>query len=854
VIIVLVRPIVLERQERCHTRLLWRRHVRESGLALLVALMLAPVAVAKSTQVSGVIFTLGSDGVQTVWPNARITLRSLTAQSEVSTVSNNVGTYAFTGLLPGGYEVTVSLGGFETLTKRLTLKGGDAAKLDFRLVLKEQKETVNVTAEPTGVDVNSSSGNTPTLTADILKSAVRLGQDFQEALPLLPGVIRGLDGQIRIKGGRTNQTSTLVNTATVSDPFTGQAALRLPLVAVQSLRVLSNPFSAEYGKFSSGVVEVNTRGGTDEWKWLFEDPVPRFRWIDGQTHGVESASPHLTLAGPLKRGKLYLFQSVAYGYDTVRVPSLPDPNNVRVVESGNTYTQIDWNLTANHQFTAALTTDPQNTDFANIDTFNPQPVTADYHQRGFFASATHRWIMASGGFVQTLFAAKRLDAQVFPANPMAGGMVLFPERNSGSFFEQQDRRTRLYQWSQTLHLRPLQSAGRRHLLTFGYSYAHSTYRGRISNQPVRVLREDGALSSVIAYDSALASTAATDELALFAQDNWQIHPRFTLDLGVRLDRDNLSAEPLNVAPRAGFVFAPTRDNRSAIRGGFGVFFDKIPINVGIFPDIPAQTITRYAADGSTIVSGPATFVHVVSTTDGGLRVPYSLGWSLQFDRELRPGLLLRLGHEGREVFRDFYVDPHQVTDRSAQLRLFNSGRQSYREYLAMLRWKPVERTTVYASYVYSRVRGELNDYNQFFGNFPAPLIRANQFGTMTSDAPHRGLMWGVIGLPHKLDFIPVLDVHTGFPFSRLDQDWNYIGRRNQAGRLRTFVGLDTKIQYPFDFKFHHHRLQFRAGLSVLNVLNYFNPRDVQQYAGSPNFGNLYNSVGRLWRIDGDFDF
>jgi hypothetical protein len=103
--------------------------------------MLAPPAAAKSTQVSGVIFTLGSDRVQTVWPTARITLRSLTTQSEVSTVSNDVGTYAFTGLLPGEYEVTVSLGGFETLTKRLTLKGGDAATLDFPLVLKKQKET-----------------------------------------------------------------------------------------------------------------------------------------------------------------------------------------------------------------------------------------------------------------------------------------------------------------------------------------------------------------------------------------------------------------------------------------------------------------------------------------------------------------------------------------------------------------------------------------------------------------------------------------------------------------------------------------------------------------------------------------
>ena len=835
------------------TRMLSRSHLPRSGLALLVALLLAPAAAAKSAKVSGVVFTLDSDRMQTVWPNARITLRNVTTQSAISTISNDVGGYAFTGLLPGEYEMTVSLAGFETLTKRLTLQGGDAAKLDFPLVLKKQQETVNVSAETPGVDVSSSSGNTPILTADILKSAVRLGQDFQEALPLLPGVVRGLDGQIHIKGGRAHQTSTLVNTAIVSDPFTGQPALRLPVVAVQSARVLSNPFSAEYGKFSSAVVEVNTRGGTDEWKWLFEDPIPRFRWINGHTHGVESASPHVTFAGPLKRGKLYLFQSLAYGYDTVRVPSLPDPNNVRVVENANSYTQMDWNLTANQQFTVVLTIDPQNTDFANIDTFNPQPVTADYRQRGFFASATHRWIMGSGGFVQSLFAAKRLNVQVFPAEPVAGGMTFFPEQNSGSFFEEQDRRTRLYQWSQTLHLRPLQSAGR-HLLTFGYSYARSTYKGEISNQPVRLLREDSTLSGAIAYDAGRASHAASNELALFAQDNWQIHPRLTLDLGVRLDHNSLSAELLNVSPRVGFVFVPTRDNRSAIRGGFGIFFDKIPINVGIFADIPAQTITRYASDGSTIVSGPATFTHAVSTTDGGLRIPYSLGWSLQFDRELRRGLLLRFGYEGREVFRDFYVDPGQAADGNAQLRLFNSGRQSYREYLALLRWKPVERTTVYTSYVYSRARGELNDYDQFFGNFPQPLIRPNQFGTMSSDAPHRGLMWGVIGLPHKLDFIPVLDVHSGFPFSRLDQDWNYIAQRNRAGRLRTFVGLDTKIQYPFDFTFRRHRFQFRAGLSVLNVLNYFNPRNVQQYVGSPNFGKFYDSVGRLWRIDGDFDF
>ena len=66
-------------------------------------------------------------------------------------------------------------------------------------------------------------------------------------MPLLPGVVRGIDGLIRIKGGRTNQANTLVNSASVTDTFTGQPALSLPSVAIHSVQVLSNPFSSEYG-------------------------------------------------------------------------------------------------------------------------------------------------------------------------------------------------------------------------------------------------------------------------------------------------------------------------------------------------------------------------------------------------------------------------------------------------------------------------------------------------------------------------------------------------------------------------------------------------------------------------------
>jgi TonB dependent receptor/TonB-dependent Receptor Plug Domain len=822
-------------------------------LALWAALSVPSLA-AKIIRLTGTAFTLSADGTQTLWPNAGICLKNLASGIEVCTVSNDLGQYSFPAVLPGDYVLTLRLAGFEALSKTITLSPDHPAPhIDLQLTPQKRVESVTVNANSNTVDLTSSSGGGTVLTTTMLKSLVRLNDDFQEALPLLPGVMRGPDGLIRIKGGNANQTSALINNASIGDPFTGLPALRLPTAAVESMRVLANPFSAEYGGFSSGVIEVNTRGGTDEWRWLFEDPIPRFRWIDGSTHGVESLTPHLAFSGPIDRGRLYIFQSLLLGYDTTRVPSLPNPNNVRVEKRINTQTQIDWDINPSHRVTAILTFDPQDTNYANIDTFDPQRVTENYRERGFFTSFADRWILSSGGFVQSLFSVKKLDYDLFPADPVPGVMMLYPEQNLGSFFESQTRHTWLYQWSQGLHLRPLESLGR-HLFTFGYAFFRSTYDGSVSNVPVRVLREDHTLASEITYASPLSSSVAKNNLTFFAQDNWQINPRFLLDLGVRVDHDSLSTDSVSAAPRVGFLFAPTGDNRTAIRGGLGLFYDKIPLNIAAFPGFPEQTITQFAADGPSRLNGPVTFTHVFATKIGSLHLPFSLGATLQFDRELRRNLLFRFGYEHREGYREFFVNPVQFSATSAQLQLLNSGHQSYSEFLLTLRWKPTETATIVTSYVHSKARGELNDYNQFFGNAPYPLIRANQFGPLPSDAPNRLLFWGIIGLPRKMQFVPILDLHTGFPYSKLDENWNYIGQRNEAGRFPTYVGFDTKIQYPFDFKFRGHRIQFLGGLKVIDVFNHYNPRDVQQYSGSPNYGVFYNSVGRLWRIDGDFDF
>ncbi len=829
------------------------RHLRAVGLlAGFVLLALAPLRAAdKTAKVSGTVFTIGPDQVQTVWPNARVTLKNKQTQAAVSTVTGERGEYGFFGLESGEYEITAVLAGFEPETRAIQLEPKADLRLDIELHPKKQAEEVVVQAEKPGVDTSTTSTAGPTLGTNLLQSGL-VSDRFQDALPLLPGVVRGPDGLINIKGGRANQGGTLVNSTSVTDPVTGLGAISLPLEVVSSVRVLSNPFSAKYGRFAGGVVELDTVSGTDVWKFQLRTFTPRFQHRNGHLAGVQAETPRLTLSGPLVKGKLYFLQSFQYRFVRTPVPSLPELTRNQVLETFDSVTQVDWNITPNHRLSGTASVYPQNLSFVNLNTFNPLGVTPDFRQRGYFVAGSERSIFSHGGFLFSSFSVKRYDAHVFPASPLSSEMDLFPEQNFGAYFNRQDRESRLYQWSQSYSARPLKAHGT-HVLQIGYSYARSNYQGAVNNLPVVVLREDHTTAQRITEALPGALHAAKNDLAFFFQDTWQVHPRFTLDLGARFDRDDLSNDPINAAPRFGFVFAPTRDNKTAVRGGVGVFYDKIPLNVATFLAYPAQVVTRFAADGVTVADGPITFLHTVATPNGRLHVPYSLGGDFQVDRDVGHGLMFRFGYEQRETHRDFVVDPVRNASTGV-LRLQNDGRQSYREFQWTLRWQPSETTTVFASYVRSRATGDLNVFDQYFGNYPNPILRPNQRGLLPYDAPNRFLLWGLIDLPWKIVFGPTLEVRDGFPFSKVDDELNFVGPRNAAGRFPVFFAWDIMLSRKFTIPFRHKRYTFNTGFRIYNVTNHNNPRDVQQNVFSPNFGQFYNSAGPLFRFKFEMDF
>src|SRR4029453_1431196 len=120
---------------------------------------------------------------------------------------------------------------------------------------------------------------------------------------------------------------------------------------------------------------------------------------------------------------------------------------------------------------------------------------------------------------------------------------------------------------------------------------------------------------------------------------------FVLDLGLRYDRDGIGKNK-NVPPRLGFVLPPAYSDRAVVRGGVGLFYDKIPLNVGSFEQYQSELITTFANNGMTPIDGPR---RLLNTTPEDLENPYSLAWNLQLDHQVSERLLLRAGYEERST-------------------------------------------------------------------------------------------------------------------------------------------------------------------------------------------------------------
>ena len=764
------------------------------------------------------------------------------SDKRLQSVSDMEGQYDFPGLIAGEYILTVEFSGFKKYEKTLSVQIDATVEHDVLLQPVPLSESVTVKEDP--IDAVKTESSTPSvITERALRDAPLIDSRFQDALPLLPGVVRGPDGTLNIKGTRPSQSGILVSSLNVTDPVTGAPAIELPLEAVDTVQVHSNPYSSEFGKFAGAVTTIETRSGSNDLRYLFLGVLPRPRFRDGKLYGIGAATPRIAVGGPIKKDKLFFFQSLEYHFIRTNVPSLEalDEHQRDIKrESFDSFSRIDYVANKNNRVTASFSIFPQKFDYFNLNTFNPSDTTANFHQRGWFLAFNEQATFESGALLQSSFSVKQFDGDIFGNS--AAPYEITPDRDFGGWFNRQHRESRRYEWLETYNFAPQQWHGS-HEFKAGLNLSHTSYTGTDRSTPVSILRADGTRYQSIDFSGPGVLDLTQTEYSLFGQDKWIPNRRFVLDLGLRYDRDGIGHNS-NFAPRLGFVITPTDSERTVVRGGIGIFYDKIPLNVGSFEQYQSLLITTFAPNGVTPVDGSRL---LLNTKPEDLENPYSIAWNLQLDHQVSQRLLLRLGYEDRGTRRDFVIQP-----AANAMLLQNNGRSRYREFQAVGRFRFQEGRNIFLSYVRSEARGNLNDFNTYFGNQKHAVIRPDEYGTQPFDAPNRLLFWGDFALPHDLVLTPVVDWHTGFPFSVVNEQQDFVGPRNEGGRFPQLLTLDVLVMKGLKIRFRGKEYKGRAGFTVFNITNHWNPRDVQNNIASGQFGTFFNSPDRSVRLKFEF--
>ena len=248
--------------------------MRMLTVVLTVVLLSMPgAATGQSTSVdlSGTVF----DVTRGVVPGAELTLVNESTGIARTTHSDSVGHYAFTQLAPGPYRLTASLAGFETtVLSGLVLRVGQIAALDISLKVGDLSTSVVVDAQTAAVETRTSA-----LSSVMDNRAIRElplnGRDFAQLALLQLGVAPsrrtsdsgGPGTKLVINGTKPSQVSFLLDGSDINDANNntpGSAAgVMLGVDTLQEFRVLTNGYSAVYGRSAGGVVSAVTRSGTN---------------------------------------------------------------------------------------------------------------------------------------------------------------------------------------------------------------------------------------------------------------------------------------------------------------------------------------------------------------------------------------------------------------------------------------------------------------------------------------------------------------------------------------------------------------------------------------------------------------
>jgi hypothetical protein len=628
-------------------------------LSLPLILSAFIISIAQSPNTATMIVVV-NDQNGAVVTDARVSVVNTATGASREAISGTDGTATFPALsLTGSYKVTVTREGFGNEEREaLTLRSGETATIKVTLQAGSQNAEVTVYGTAEGVRADPQVGLP--LTPEQINETPILGRKVS-TLPLLNSAFRQGKGTgdlfvnqtYFITGAGSRRTTTFTLDGANNDEGWGRqtAIATIPLGAIQEIAIISNAFSAEYGWTAGPALNIVTKSGTNAFhgEGLFLIRPGDWQAERFSTDGfcppsvstcvtpatLQAVSPvdipdalqqySATIGGPIVTDRTFFFATADYTrqnrttFLSTSLPAFVLPADGSLDYTGH-YRQFLFDGRVDHKLTSS-----QNLMFrVNVDRFsddNPQDavggtnapsVARRYSRRSWTTQVNHTAVINPRVLNEARFAYLHGDpvtlweAQNLSTTYTRGGAVPFTIGQSRA----SDLWGHQVQFSDTLSW----SLGK-HYLRFGGSIVHHRSGGTGSEPGTAILGTftfrtnttapfgQLTLNDVQSYTQPIDFGINSYDLpqwlnTVFVQDNIHLRSDFTLDLGLRYDRQTLTDAKNNFAPRIGFGWHPGGNSRLSIRGGYAMYYTQIRSNaVAGYLVNGLDGLTTYTAQG-----------------------------------------------------------------------------------------------------------------------------------------------------------------------------------------------------------------------------------------------------------------
>jgi hypothetical protein len=299
-------------------------------LAVLLTVGLAP-GLAHAQILYGSLVGNVADQNGAVLPGVSVSITNTGTGLKLDTITDATGSYIFRNLLPGEYDMTLSLKGFKEMRQSaIIVSAGNPKRMDVALQVGASQETVTVTADAATLKTEKSDLNTEINSVQVTSLPLNQYRNYQSLLNLVPGATPvqfqnaeidtpGRSLRTWVNGTQPNSNTTRVDGAvSVNVWLPHHAGYIQPAETIETVNIATNNFDADVGMAAGAAQTVVTKSGTNEFhgsafEFMNFDELNANSFANNANSLARAPLSHHTyggtLGGPILKDKLFFFGS-----------------------------------------------------------------------------------------------------------------------------------------------------------------------------------------------------------------------------------------------------------------------------------------------------------------------------------------------------------------------------------------------------------------------------------------------------------------------------------------------------------------------------------------------------------------